>query len=167
MFSDFESSPTGNVWDKWVHSKLYFLVRCSSATYFHSPSLLFSQVCFDQNCNNFFFPHIRKQSHSFWKLTCRPQLHNFTPRIFLFVTCVRNMKINTSVVCFVLNQSGSVFFVKWFKCWRWGGGVLYDMTPELLSPAIHAFRKIKTISIFYNFWMLVNDLHNFFHCNYT
>lgn len=44
------------------------------------------------------------------------------------------------------------------------GGGLYDVNPELLSPVIHAFRKRKNnfnIS-FYNFWMLVNDLHNFF-----
>lgn len=142
------------------------MVRCCSAIYFHSPRLFFSQVCFDQNCTKFFF-HIRKPSHSFWKPHCRPQLHNFTPRIFSFVMCVRNMKMNTSVVLlcfesvriylFSLNNS----LLNGLSVGRWGGGVLYDTNPELLSTVIHAFRERKTISIFY-FWMLVNDLHIFF-----
>lgn len=108
VLPNFESSPIGNVWDK--HE---FMVKCFCFFFFSldavlSPlsiiyTLFFSQVCFDQNC--IFFFHIRKPSHWFWKSTCIPQLHNFPLQMLWFV-----VRMHTSVICFVLYQSGSFLF---------------------------------------------------------
>lgn len=107
---NFESSPIGNVWGK--HE---FMVKCiffsldavlSPLSIIHI--LFFAQVCFDQNC--IFFFHIRKPSHWFWKSTCISQLHNFPLQMLWFVLCARNLRMHTSVICFVLYQSGSFLF---------------------------------------------------------
>lgn len=107
VLPNFESSPIGNVWDKHEFMVkcfcFFFFIRCCSVTSFHNLHFIFFTGLFWPKL--YFFFHIRKPSHWFWKSTCIPQLHNFPLQMLWFV-----VRMHTSVICFVLYQSGSFLF---------------------------------------------------------